>query len=145
MKIDEVIDRYLVEMDIDKVLKSLFDGKTKRKALIKKSSFIDKLLGIFVDVNSIDGELGLNADAMRDVLDSEGFTDEEIKAIREVVIKASKTVSRYIANKYKMKVSEIPSNFGVYTVVNMSLSDSKMEKEFNDLLKKQVYQRLNKI
>jgi len=82
---------------------------------------------------------------MRDVLDSEGFTDEEIKAIREVVIKASKTVSRYIANKYKMKVSEIPSNFGVYTVVNMSLSDSKMEKEFNDLLKKQVYQRLNKI
>jgi len=32
MKIDEVIDRYLVEMDIDKVLKSLFDGKTKRKA-----------------------------------------------------------------------------------------------------------------
>ena len=139
------IDNYLNEgLDIDKAMKSLFDGKEKKKMLLKSSGFIDKMITLFISSNEFGHGLSLNADALKKILTANGFTSDEVSVIRRIVIEASKVVTRFLAKKHKMEMAEIPDNFGVYTLINLDFY-ADIENEFNELLQKEVKRRFGKL
>jgi NACalpha-BTF3-like transcription factor len=146
--IDNIIK--IIESNIGRrsgdVLKSLFDGKEKKRAFLKSSNMIDKVIGkIFLSSTALDGKIGLNAEAMKKVLKQKGFSPEEITAIRELAIKSAKKVSRYIAKKHDVeskRISQIPKNFSVYS---LPISSDEVEKDFNKTLKDEIRRELKRL
>jgi len=151
MDIDKTIEKYLGESSINqfidpsKVMTGLFGGREKKKLLMKAEKFWEKLqTAMFISSKEREGQLGLNDKTIKKILKQQGFDEGEIEYIKKITIQAARDICNEMKKKYGVKISEIPGNFQVYSIVMGSKGWSgEVEDEWEEKFRKEVQRRLS--